>query len=221
LTAAKSAEGVSISFQASPSADVVGYRLYRSDNRAPYHLLAGKVALTGGELKLTDAPPAGTAVVYAVKAVDVAGKESATSVPVSPYGAIDPLFLPPAQPGSGDTAVPGSTVTGQPAGGSVPPGPPAKTPPAAPVSLALKEAPISGLSLTWKPGNAQDRIIGYNVYFSDTEKGTYKKLGTAPVGSAEFRYYALTYDGYYKVAAYNEAGESQPTAPVEYKKPQH
>jgi penicillin-binding protein len=134
----------------------------------------------------------------------VAGKESAVSTPVSPNGAIDPLFLP---LGSGD-----ATAPGQPGNGSA-----AKAPPAAPVSLTLKDAANSGLSLTWKPGNAQDRIVGYNVYFSDMENGTYKKLGTAPASSTDFRYYALSYDGYYKVAAFNEAGESPPSAPVAYK----
>ncbi|WP_394297947.1 fibronectin type III domain-containing protein [Gordoniibacillus kamchatkensis] len=76
------------------------------------------------------------------------------------------------------------------------------------------------MTLSWKAAGASDRVLGYNVYYSDAPNGTYKKLGTTPAKSTEFRYFALSYDGYYKVAAYNEAGESKPTAAVEYKTPQ-
>jgi penicillin-binding protein len=216
----RTGEGVTITFQASSSADVVGYRLYRSDNRGAYRIVPGKVALAGQELKLTDTPPAGASVVYAVKAVDVAGKESPPSNPVSPEGAVDQLMLPQGQGQSvtGDPFFPGVPGSGEGPSGSSASQP--KTAPSTPTELTLNADSNAGMTISWKAGNAKDRILGYNVYFSDTQNGPYKKLGTAPANSTQFRYFALVYDGFYKVSAYNEAGESKPTAPVEYKTPQ-
>ncbi|MNR55787.1 hypothetical protein D3C85_1762360 [compost metagenome] len=55
------------------------------------------------------------------------------------------------------------------------------------------------------------------VYFSDKEKGTYMKLGTVENGT-EFHYYAAAFNGYYKITAINEAGESKFSATIAYNK---
>ncbi|MFC0213188.1 transglycosylase domain-containing protein [Paenibacillus chartarius] len=228
LTLARSAEGIAISFQASPSADVVGYRLYRSDNRGPYRLLPGKVVTAGPELKLTDTPPVGTQVVYAIKAVDVAGNESTTSIPASPDGPIDPLFLPQSEGSGADPLMPEGAAGQEDAaessaagnksndGGSTGAGKQAKTAPSTPVQLTVKPVQNSGVSVSWKPANAKDRIVGYNVYYSDKENGTFKKIGSTPSNSTEFRSFAKERDGYYRITAYNESGESKPTQAEPY-----
>lgn len=210
VTLSRTAAGVTLEFKPSASADVVGYRLYRSDNLGPFQLVKGKVALAGEDTKLSDVPPAGGPIVYAVKAVDVAGKESMPSNAVTTDGSpIDPMFLP-----SGNSQQ--LPVDGSNSGASGSSGQPAKAPPSTPVSFSLK-ASNSALQLSWKSGGGKEKALGYNVYFSMKENGTYQKLGSTPADSTEFRYFAVDYDGYYKVAAYNEAGESKPTPPTAYK----
>ena len=49
--------------------------------------------------------------------------------------------------------------------------------PAAPTGIKAK-ADGAGVMLTWKANASKDKIKQYNVYFSDKEKGTFKKLGS-------------------------------------------
>ncbi len=71
--------------------------------------------------------------------------------------------------------------------------------------------------MKWKANPGKDRVNQYTVYYSDKEDGSYSKIGTV-TGATQFRYYAVSYEGYYKVSATNDLGESKHSAPVKYKK---
>ncbi|MDD9270145.1 transglycosylase domain-containing protein [Paenibacillus sp. GCM10023248] len=209
VAVSKNGEHVTITFQPSSGADLVGYRIYRSDNRGKFQLMGGKVVLAGDEAKFNDTIPAASLMGYYVTAVDVAGKESAPSRSSYTDGSsLDSLFVP-----SGEgTPVPESTK--EPAGPSESPGTAAKDAPAAPTGLKAK-ADGAGITLTWKANASKDKVKKYNVYYSSKEKGTYTKLGTVD-NAAEFHYYAAAYNGYYKVTAVNDSGESKPSAAIAY-----
>ncbi|RTE03608.1 transglycosylase domain-containing protein [Paenibacillus whitsoniae] len=228
VTAVKSGDSATITFQPGAEADLVGYRLYRSDNHGKFQLLGGKVVMVGAEAKFTDQPPAGGPAGYYVTAVDVAGKESTPSRAAYTDGStLDSLFVPgldgsglgpngggpsptPGTPGqensSGNTGANGdSTNSGKPN---------AKDVPSAPTGLKTKMDGPS-LVISWKANAAKDKVKHYNVYYSDKEKGTFTKLGAVDSGT-EFRYYAAVYNGYYKVTAVNDAGESKFSAVIAY-----
>ena len=88
--------------------------------------------------------------------------------------------------------------------------------PAAPTGIKAK-ADGAELMLTWKANASIDKVKQYNVYFSDKEKGTFTKLGSVKEAT-EFHYLAVAYNGYYKVTAVNDAGESKPSAAIAYNK---
>ena len=75
----KSGDTATITFQPNTDADIVGYRIYRSDNHGKFQLMGGKVVLAGAEAKFTDQLPTAAITGYYVTAVDVAGKESVPS----------------------------------------------------------------------------------------------------------------------------------------------
>ncbi|NOV03295.1 transglycosylase domain-containing protein [Paenibacillus planticolens] len=209
ITATKSGENVSITFQPSPNTDIVGYRIYRSDNRGKFQLLGGKVVLAGAEAKFVDMIPSTSLMGYYVTAVDVAGKESVPSRSAYTDGSsLDSLFIPSAD----GTQMPGSTSP--PDGATEPPGTALKDAPSAPSGLKAK-ADDAGIVLTWRANAGKDKVKKYNVYFSDKEKGTFSKLGSVENGT-EFHYYAAAYNGYYKVTAVNDSGESKPSATIAY-----
>ncbi|MFD0697202.1 transglycosylase domain-containing protein [Paenibacillus sp. GCM10027628] len=228
VVATKSGDTAVITFQASPSSDLVGYRLYRSDNHGgKFQLLGGKVVLAGAETKFTDQVPASSLMGYYVTAVDVAGKESAPSRTAYTDGSsLDTLFVPPVDgsqipgnpnPGTdtnnGGSGSEGSTGAGSGSHGDET-GSKAKDLPAAPTGIKAKEDG-AGLVLTWKSNASKDKVKQYNVYYSDKEKGTYTKLGFVK-DATEYHYYATAYNGYYKVTAVNDAGESKPSAAIAY-----
>lgn len=164
VAATKSGETVSITFQPSANSDIVGYRIYRSDNHGKFQLLGGKVVLAGADAKFVDTIPASSLMGYYVTAVDVAGKESVPSRSAYTDGSsLDSLFVPSEE----GTQVPGSTIS--PAGPTEPPSTTAKDAPGAPTGLKAK-ADGAGITLSWKANAAKEKVKKYNVYFSNKEK---------------------------------------------------
>ncbi|WP_201318425.1 transglycosylase domain-containing protein [Paenibacillus sp. EPM92] len=217
VVATHSGETSVITFQASESADTVGYRLYRSTNNGNYQRVAGKVVLAGAETKFTDHIATGLHGYY-VTAVDVAGHESPPSKAAFTDGtAMELLFL---NPDSGDPlastegAKPGESGESKP--GSTNGATAAKTAPAAPSGLAAKSTG-GGIELNWKANADKDKVKSYTVYYSEKEDGKFEKIGTV-TGATQFRYYAVSFDGFYRITATNEYGESKPSATVKYVK---
>ncbi|MCU6795228.1 penicillin-binding protein [Paenibacillus sp. WQ 127069] len=95
------------------------------------------------------------------------------------------------------------------------PGPPLAVP-ETPSGMSIK-AVEAGLVISWKANAAKDKVKQYTIFYSDKETGAYSKLGTISSGT-EFRYYAAVYDGFYKIAATNDLGESKQSAAVRFKK---
>jgi len=127
------------------------------------------------------------------------------------------LFL---NPDSGDPlastegAIPGESGESKP--GSTNGATAAKTAPAAPSGLAAKSTG-GGIELNWKANADKDKVKSYTVYYSEKEDGKFEKIGTA-TGATQFRYYAVSFDGFYRITATNEYGESKPSATVKYVK---
>ncbi|MDF2963359.1 MAG: carboxypeptidase, partial [Paenibacillus sp.] len=225
VVATRSGDTSIITFQASGSADTVGYRLYRSVNRSGFKA-AGKVITAGAETKFSD-QTAGTGVFgYYVTAVDVAGKESVPSKASFTDGtSVDTLFLTPDENGVINPGQSTGNTNGNPANGTAGTGTnkgtgsssaPVTGVPSAPSGLTLKTSG-AGLVLNWKENADKEQVNEYIIYFNDKENGTFKKLGSVNKGT-EFRYYATAYDGFYKLAAVNQAGESKPSKAVYFKK---
>ncbi|MCY9668046.1 transglycosylase domain-containing protein [Paenibacillus alginolyticus] len=215
----KSGDTATIAFQASPNPDIVGYRIYRSDNRGKFQLMGGKVVLAGAETKFTDQIPGTSLIGYYVTAVDVAGKESVPSRSSYTDGSsLDSLFVPSVDgnqiPGATNPPSDSNGGIGEPIGTDNGNHGSAKDLPAAPTGIKAK-ADGAGVVLTWKANASKDKVKQYQVYFSDKEKGTFKKLGSVS-DATEFHYYAAAYNGYYKVTAVNDAGESKPSAAIAY-----
>ncbi|MFD0680431.1 MULTISPECIES: transglycosylase domain-containing protein [unclassified Paenibacillus] len=220
-----------ITFQANSNADTVGYRLYRSVNRSGFKVVSGKIVEAGAETKFTDQAPGSSVLGYYVTAVDVAGKESAPSRASFTDGTnIEILNLTPDEnglinpgntgstgnTGTGGTGTPGSNSNGTAKPGTGTPTTPVKDPPQAPVGLTIKSIG-AGILLSWNANADKESVKQYVVYYNEKETGSFTKLGTANNGT-EFRYYAAVYEGYYKITAVNDAGESKTSTTVFFKK---
>ncbi|SDD99631.1 penicillin-binding protein [Paenibacillus sp. UNCCL117] len=215
-----------ITFQASPSEDTVGYRLYRSTSQGSYQKVEGKVLLAGEETKFTD--QAGPGVFgYYVTAVDVAGRESVPSKAAYTDGtSVDLLFLTPDSDGAIDPA----GVAPHPGQNPTPGGKPDtgasdkpdagdeewKKAPSAPAAPAVKSTG-GGIELSWKANAAKEKVKSYTVYFSAKEDGEFTKLGTVSQAT-QFRYYAVSTEGFYRITATNEHGDSKPSPAKAFKK---
>lgn len=210
-------ENAVITFQASSSEDVVGYRIYRSKNIGNYYLLKGQVVLAGAETKITNPITPGSTYTYFVTAVDVAGKESGPSNAVNTDGMhIDPGLLPNPSTlpneGSGTDNGDNPSDTEQPKEDG-----PVFEAPASPTGIKVEPNGVA-LVFHWKPNNAKDQVQQYNLYFSETEDGDFEKVGTIKgANSKQYLYIGLTFSGYYKLTAENEAGESAPSATINFK----
>lgn len=207
--------GYEIVFQPVSNPDIVGYRLYRSADSTGFQRLSGRVALIGQEARLTDKPASQGLVGYYVTAVDVVGKESPPSRVVYTDGnsgdivPIDNLGIPNGNGPTGGTNGSGTgTATPAPAQGN-------KGVPASPRSLTLKPT-SAGLEISWAANAANEAVKRYDIYYSDKESGTYQKLQSS--NTNKVNYYAILYDGWYRVTATNNNGESPPSKAVQYKK---
>ncbi|CAG7622526.1 transglycosylase domain-containing protein [Paenibacillus allorhizosphaerae] len=220
-----------ITFQASGSADTVGYRLYRSVNHGPFSRVGKAVVMAGDETKFTDSVANGGIYGYYVTAVDVAGKESLPSKAAYTDGSMmDLLLMTPDESGvllpSGTTGSTGNN-NGKPGTGNTGSGTPnnpggsggngnkdSKQAPSSPTGLSVK---VEGkeLQFKWKANGEKENVKQYTVYYSDKENGNFSKIGST--GKSEYSY-SIPLEGYYKITATNEAAESKPSAAVRYKK---
>lgn len=203
---------VRITFTPSTQEDVAGYRLYRSLNGGPYQKIEASVP-TGEDPKFVNYITNGQSYSYYVTAVDVAGNESAPSEIMSADGTpiVDPNI-----PGS-NTENPGGEIinpdpgsggdNGSDGGTNVPSGP------SAPTGLQAQSSEI-GVTLSWNASPADENVHQYQVWFSATEAGKYKLLGTTD--STNFEYVSPLTAGWYHITAVNASGfSSAPSGAVE------
>ncbi|MBM7563548.1 transglycosylase domain-containing protein [Paenibacillus sacheonensis] len=198
-----------ISFKPSPEKDVVGYRLYRAVNDGPFTNM-GSAILTGQDTKFVNFVGSQGIYAYYVTAVDVAGKESAPSLLVSPGGSYTTKGN---DTGSNtgnqgtindDTGIPedNGTSTGTNNGLAAP---------SAPMNVTVSTTDI-GIKLTWPDNASSEQVTTYNVYYSTSSNGRYNKIGST--GEARFEYVSPLTSGYFQVTAVNEAGESSASPSV-------
>jgi penicillin-binding protein len=212
----RNADGTNeIVFQPATNPDIVGYRLYRSTDRSGFQRVPGSVVLIGQEARLVDKQATQWLVGYYVTSVDVAGKESSPSRVVYSDGntadivPIDNIGMPNGSgtsTGSGTTGAPTPNPSGQTGNKPVP---------AAPRNLTLKPT-AAGLEIAWTANSASDSVNRYDIYYSNKEAGPYEKLQSS--NTNKVNYYAILYDGWYRVSASNSNGESLPSKAVQYKK---
>ncbi|MFC5469900.1 transglycosylase domain-containing protein [Cohnella suwonensis] len=195
-----------ITFTPSPQADVAGYRLYRSINGGAYEKVEASV-FAGDEAKFANFVSGGNSYSYYVTAVDVGGNESPPSEKIAAdgsQGGEDPDFpgLPgdPDDPGDpGDPGLPGDPNAGA---------------PSAPSGLTVQTT-ILGVSLSWNANQPGEGVTQYQVWYSTTEHGKFKLLGTTE--STAFEYVSPMPAGWYRVTAVGPNGESSPSSPAEAK----
>jgi penicillin-binding protein len=188
-----------ITFTPSGPSDVAGYRLYRSLNGAPFTKVEASVP-TGEDPKFVNFISASQSYRYYVTAVDVAGNESNPSSMVSPDGS--PLGIDPTLPDDNNSSNPDLPVD--------PNLPVTSTTPAAPSGLTAQGSE-TGVKLTWNA--SQESITQYHVWYSTTEQGKYKLLGSTEATS--FEYISPLAAGWYRVTAISAAGESPVSVSVE------
>mgnify|MGYP001174114563 CR=1 FL=1 len=208
-----SAGKVRITFTPSPQADVAGYRLYRSVNGGPFQKVENSV-FAGDEPRFTNYISSGNAYRYYVTAVDVAGKESGRSAIASVGDDKEPDPVDPALPPEGGNPQNGGGAPGG-EGGTVPDTPDSGNPQAAPgAPTGLQgQASDAGLALKWNPNPDADAVTKYEVWYSASQNGRYKLLGST--SSAGYEAPGPASAGWYRVTAVNKAGSSEPSAPVE------
>lgn len=197
----RSGDSYRISFNPVAAPDLLGYRLYRGTPGGTFQRVTGKVIAAGEPPVFDDVPGEGGVHGYYVTAVDVAGRESLQSKIVYTDGTSQNMLGLPFDPNE-EAAADGD-------------GQPATKAPAAPTGLT---AGTKGMAarLTWTANPAGDKVKQYVVYFSEREGGVYQKLGTS--AGTEFICYPLSEQGYFKISAVNDKGESPASAPVFYKK---
>lgn len=214
-----SGDSFKIAFQPVGAPDIVGYRLYRTlDGGAFARGADGRVVLTGEETSFQDKVAPGHTAGYYVTAVDVAGRESNPGKAIFSDG--QNHSIPGQSLDNGGTALPGSSAKpgdnqGQETTKPTPPAKQAEKAPAAPGGLKASEKGVS-LQLTWNANAEADAVSEYTIYYSSSENGTYKKLGSS--SGTEFIYFAASEEGYFKVSATNSKGESPLSKVLHYKK---
>jgi penicillin-binding protein len=78
-------------------------------------------------------------------------------------------------------------------------------PPSIPLGLSFQMNGVN-LQMDWTANPANEQISQYNIYYSSTENGSYQKIGTA--NQPKFEYFAGIYNGFYRISAINNTGES-------------
>lgn len=206
----------SVSFNASGSPDVVGYRLFKSVNGSPY-THQGQVVLGDESLVFSGLGADGMFTSYYVVAVDVAGKVSEPSAIV---GGTAPGFEVPgdneANP-ENDIDNPGDGVTeGEPDIDLELGNKGAATVPSAPGQPTLVATP-EGFQATWSGNAPEEEVMVYNIYISPNSDGNYQILGSSK--STEFYYSSGNpIGGTFRVTAVNPIGESAASPAVYFEK---
>jgi len=193
-----------ITFTPSKQADVAGYRLYRSVNGGVFQKVEASVP-TGEDTKFVNYISSSQSYVYYVTAVDVAGNESVPSMKASADGgqsSIDPSL-----PNEGtDPALPNVPDSGN--------GDNNINNPSTPSGFSAKGTEI-GVTLSWNSNPSSEGVTQYQVWFSTTDNGKFKLLGTTE--ATAFEYISPMSTGWYRVTAINASGESSPTSSIEVK----
>lgn len=206
----------SISFNASGSPDVVGYRLFKSVNGSPF-THQGQVVLGDESLVFSGLGADGMFTSYYVVAVDVAGK---TSEPSAIVGGTAPGFE---VPGDNDTNPdddidnPDDGITeGDPNDDLELGNEGATTVPSAPGQPTLGATP-EGFQATWSGNAPEEEVMVYNIYISPNSDGNYQLLGSSK--STEFYYSSGNpIGGTFRVTAVNPIGESAASPAVYFEK---
>ena len=82
------------------------------------------------------------------------------------------------------------------------------------LSVTARDGDV-GIVLTWNPNLPADSVVRFNVFYSGTSDGTYQFIGSTDKN--RFEYISFPSEGWYKITASNNIGESAPTAAVEMK----
>jgi len=203
---------VTITFSASPNADLIGYRLYKSTNGMPYQV--AQILYAGSETVFKDKVYNPDRAVYYITAVDVVGKESApTPLLKSHADAYDPgISVPPGQPSDQQDGneewhtdpLPGGTD--QDSGVQAPV-------PSTPSNVKAKfNDSGTGVIISWTANPSNEQITKYEIYYSLQEDGPYEKIGSTT--STSYEYISFPVIGWYRVVAVNQKGSSSPSQPV-------
>lgn len=186
-----------ISFQPVTLEDVVGYRIYRSTNFQPFSRIDGNVVLTGQD-PVFKVQAIGRSDSFYITSVDVAGNESAPSFTVYRSETLTDQNNVPSASGDPDIEPIAEGVPATPSG----------------LSVTARDGDV-GIVLTWNPNLPADSVVRFNVFYSGTSDGTYQFIGSTDKN--RFEYISFPSDGWYKITASNNIGESAPTAAVEMK----
>ncbi|WP_017814662.1 transglycosylase domain-containing protein [Paenibacillus shenyangensis] len=200
----------SITFNSSGSADVVGYRLYRSTGGGSYQY---QKSIQLGSNYFSSSVPGDGASSFYVTAVDVGGHESASSGAVS-YSPVpvEEEVVPDDQPMEGSELGDGSAdendgeQSDKPSddGGA----------PETPSSLSVQSGGSGIANLTWKASSKT--TTSYKVYFSHSSGGPYSLVGD--VKDPAYQYNTGTkIKGFFYVVAVNGDQSSAPSSAVAYK----
>jgi penicillin-binding protein len=210
---------VQISFSRSGSQDVVGYRLYRSLDGSDF-LHQGQVIRSGESLVFTFNTSANHIYGFNIRAVDVAGAESAPSVIVGNTTTIRPdttddIISEPVEvldPDQTDQGTPIDDIINLPIEDVIPTAPTAPIAPGEP-AITFNE---NRLQLSWST-NSDDTIDQYNAYYSKEQNGAYSQIGSSQGSTFDIN----TSDpltGWYHVTAVNSVGESAPSVSTYFEK---
>lgn len=182
-----------VTFSKNAEKDVVGYRLYRSEGGGTFKY-TGQAALAGEATEISDTGSGGFGTTYYVTAVDVAGKESQPSAIVG-----------------NDSWIPDNWGDNGGTGGTDPISTPGdlSSPPSTPGQVSIQRSE-NGVVVSWAAGTETDQITGYNIYFADSEGGPFNKMGST--AGTQFSFKSDSNAGWIQVTAFNDAGESSPSA---------
>ncbi|MBC8079073.1 MAG: penicillin-binding protein [Gorillibacterium sp.] len=191
-----------LTFKASLSPDIVGYRIYRAADYQTYQLVSDTVVLAGAPTAFK-LPAPGSLASYYITAVDVAGRESTPSAIALPNG----MGLPPS--GGEITPDPG-TISPTPGGSGSEVSPlPSETNlaiPAAPVLLDAKKKNF-GIQLKWQSNAEVDQVTTYKIYYANLPEDPYEFV--ADTLETDITY--MKESGSFYITAVNRNGESSPS----------
>mgnify|MGYP001279878893 CR=1 FL=1 len=205
---------VTITFSASPNADLIGYRLYKSVNGMPYQV--SHILYAGSETVFKDTVYNPNQAVYYITAVDVVGNESApTQLLRSHPDTFDPGILTPGQPSDQQEGAEdwifdplpggsGQTDAGQGDQGAVPSAP-------SNVKAEINDSG-TGVIISWKANPSHEQVTAYEIYYSLQEGGPYLKIDSTT--STSYEYISFPVNGWYRVVAVNQQGPSSPSQSV-------
>jgi penicillin-binding protein len=200
ITLVKGEKTVKIMFSSSLDSDVAGYRLFRSTEGGPFQPVERKKVLAGDSLFFTDEIASNRSYGYYVVAVDIAGRTSSPSQSVYTNGVTTSAKNTDDLPKTDVEQKPTTSI--------------AATLPTPPTQLVAKGTDL-GIEFTWIMNPQNQNITAYHVYFSQTQEGPYKRIGSTTSG--QFTYISVALEGWYRVSAENKAGVSKPSTSILFK----